>query len=43
MAGLFEQVSGVLDAPVDGYRVDVEQGGEGDLGQGEAVVEDGGQ
>ena len=43
MAGLVEQVSGVADAPVDGFGADAEQGGDGDLGQGVAVVQDGGQ
>jgi hypothetical protein len=40
---LVEQVSGVADAPVDGFGADAEQGGDGDLGQGVAVVQDGSQ
>ena len=43
VAGLVEQSSDVADAPVDGFGADAEQGGDGDLGQGEPVVEEGGQ
>jgi hypothetical protein len=43
VARLVEQISGVADAPIDGFGADAEQGSDGDLGQGEPVVQDGGQ
>jgi hypothetical protein len=43
VSGLFEELADVADAPVDCSGVDAEQGGDGGLRQGEALVEDGGQ
>ena len=43
VAGLCQQPLRVADVPVDGFGADAEQGGDGDLGQGEPVVQDGGQ
>jgi hypothetical protein len=43
VAGSCQQVSDVPDAFVDRFGTDGEQGGDGDLGQAESVVQDGGQ
>jgi hypothetical protein len=41
--GLVQELADVPDAPVDRLRPDAEQGGDGDLRQGKALVQDGGQ
>jgi hypothetical protein len=41
--GLAQELAGVADAFVDRFWPYGEQGGDGDLGQGQAVVKDGGQ
>ena len=38
-----QELADAADALVDRFGSDAEQGGDGDLGQGQAVVEDGGQ
>ena len=43
MSGLVQELADVADAPVDRLGPDGEQGGDGDLRQGEALVEGGGQ
>ena len=43
VSGLVQELADVADALVDRFGPDAEQGGDGDLGQGEALVEDGGQ
>src|SRR5450755_2975331 len=43
VSGLVQELADVADALVDCLGPDAEQGGDGDLGQGEALVEDGGQ
>jgi hypothetical protein len=43
VSGLAEELADVADALVDRFGPDAEQGGDGDLGQGETLVEDGGQ
>ena len=41
--GLVQELADIADALVDRLGPDAEQGGKGDLRQGEALVEDGGQ
>ena len=43
VSGLVEELADVADALVDRFGPDTEQGRDGDLGQGETLVEDGGQ
>ena len=43
VAGLVQELADVADALVDRFGPDAEEGGDGDLGQGEALVQDGGQ
>lgn len=43
MPGLFQELADVADSLVDGFGPDAEQGGDGDLGQGDALVQGGGQ
>jgi hypothetical protein len=43
VSGLVQELADVADALVDCLGPDSEQGGDGDLGQGKAVVQGGGQ
>ena len=43
VSGLVQELADVADALADRLGPDAEQAGDGDLGQGEALVEDGGQ
>jgi hypothetical protein len=43
VSGLVQELADVADALVDRLGPDSEQGGDGDLGQGKAVVQGGGQ
>jgi hypothetical protein len=43
VSGLVQELADVADAPVDRLGPDAEQDGDGDLRQGQALVEDGGQ
>jgi hypothetical protein len=43
VSGLVKELADLAYASVDGFGSDAEQFGDGDLGQGQVVVEDGGQ